>query len=348
MPNQTTPLDYKAAGVNIDAGNELVNRIKPLAKSTHIPGVLGGLGGFGGLFALDLQHYKHPVLVSTTDGVGSKLCLSNELQRFDTIGIDLVAMCVNDIIVAGAKPLFFLDYFATGHLRVEQGYDIISGIAKGCKISGAALLGGETAEMPGVYQGEDYDLAGFCVGIVERERMMQERNVSIGDVIIGLASDGVHSNGFSLVRKIIEVSKSSLNTSFMNSTLGDCLLTPTRIYVTPILKALEKLNIKAMAHITGGGLLENIPRVLPQGVNAKINNDSWTWPAIFTWLQQQGNVERQEMLRTFNCGIGYVVIVAQHEADKALQLFKELGESAYRLGEIISAEENAAPKVIFS
>jgi phosphoribosylformylglycinamidine cyclo-ligase len=348
MPNQTTPLDYKTAGVNIDAGNELVNRIKPLAKSTHIPGVLGGLGGFGGLFALDLQRYKQPILVSTTDGVGSKLCLSTELQRFDTIGIDLVAMCVNDIIVCGAKPLFFLDYFATGHLDVEHGYDIVSGIAKGCKISGAALLGGETAEMPGLYHGEDYDLAGFCVGIVEREQMMQASQVSAGDVIIGLASDGVHSNGFSLVRKIIEVSNSSLNTPFMSSTLGHCLLTPTRIYVAPILKALEQLTITAMAHITGGGLLENIPRVLPQGVNAQIQKDSWTWPDIFTWLQQKGNVETSEMLRTFNCGIGYVVIVARSEADKALQLFDELGEKAYRLGEIVSAKENAAPEVIFS
>jgi phosphoribosylformylglycinamidine cyclo-ligase len=348
MPNQTTPLDYKAAGVNIDAGNELVNRIKPLAKSTHIPGVLGGLGGFGGLFALDLQQYKQPILVSTTDGVGSKLCLSNELQRFDTIGIDLVAMCVNDIIVCGAKPLFFLDYFATGHLRVEHGYDIVSGIAAGCKMAGAALLGGETAEMPGLYQGEDYDLAGFSVGIVEREQMMQASNINVGDVIIGLASDGVHSNGFSLVRKIIEVSGSALDMPFMNSTLGDCLLTPTRIYVQPILKALEQLKITGMAHITGGGLLENIPRVLPQGVNAEINNNSWTWPAIFTWLQQQGNVTTQEMLRTFNCGIGYVVIVAQNDADKALQLFAELGEHAYRLGEIVKAKENTAPEVIFA
>jgi phosphoribosylformylglycinamidine cyclo-ligase len=257
-------------------------------------------------------------------------------------------MCVNDIIVCGAKPLFFLDYFATGHLRVEHGYDIISGIAKGCKMANAALLGGETAEMPGLYQGEDYDLAGFCVGIVEREQMMQEGNVTVGDVIIGLASDGVHSNGFSLVRKIIEVSGSSLHTSFMNSTLGDCLLTPTRIYVAPILKALQQLSIKGMAHITGGGLLENIPRVLPQGVNAQIHQDSWTWPAIFTWLQQKGNVEKQEMLRTFNCGIGYVVIVAHNEADKALQLFNEMGEQAYCLGEIIAAKDNTAPKVIFA
>ncbi len=348
MPKQTPSLNYKAAGVNIDAGNELVNRIKPLAKSTHIPGVLGGLGGFGGLFALDLQHYKQPILVSTTDGVGSKLCLSNELQRFDTIGIDLVAMCVNDIIVCGAKPLFFLDYFATGHLRVEHGYDIISGIAKGCKIAGAALLGGETAEMPGIYQNEDYDLAGFCVGMVEREKIMRADKVQVGDVIIGLASDGVHSNGFSLVRKIIEVNKSALDTPFMNTTLGDSLLTPTRIYVTPILKALEQLNINAMAHITGGGLLENIPRVLPEGVSAVIHNNSWTWPAIFTWLQQQGNVETQEMLRTFNCGIGYIVILAESDADKALHLFDTLGESAYRLGEIVAAKENAAPEVIFA
>lgn len=347
MSNPITPLDYKSAGVNIDAGNELVNRIKPLAKSTHIPGVLGGLGGFGGLFALDLQQYKQPILVSTTDGVGSKLCLSNELQRFDTIGIDLVAMCVNDIIVCGAKPLFFLDYFATGHLRVEHGYDIIRGIAEGCKLSGAALLGGETAEMPGLYQGEDYDLAGFCVGIVERDKMMEANRVQVGDVIIGLASDGVHSNGFSLVRKILEVNQSSFHTSFMNSTLGDVLLTPTRIYVQSILTALEQLSIKGMAHITGGGLLENIPRVLPQGVNAQIHQHSWTWPPIFTWLQQKGQVETAEMLRTFNCGIGYVVIVAENEADKALRLFAELGESAYCLGEIVAAPTDATPQVIF-
>lgn len=343
-----TSLDYKAAGVNIDAGNELVERIKPLAKSTHIPGVLGGLGGFGGLFALDTATYKSPILVSTTDGVGSKLCLSNELQRFDTIGIDLVAMCVNDIIVTGAKPLFFLDYFATGHLRVQHGYDLIKGITTGCKMAATALLGGETAEMPGLYRGEDYDLAGFCVGIVEKDRMMSPTNIQAGDVIIGLASDGVHSNGFSLVRKIIDVAKVSLDMPFMDSTLGDCLLTPTRIYVAPILKALETLTIKGMAHITGGGLTENIPRVLPQGVNAHIHNDSWTWPTIFSWLQQNGNVAPSEMLRTFNCGIGYVVIVAAEEAEKALQLFGELGEQAYRLGKIISAPENAAPTVIFS
>lgn len=344
-----TSLDYKTAGVNIDAGNELVERIKPLAKSTHIPGVLGGLGGFGGLFALDTEAYKNPILVSTTDGVGSKLCLSNELQRFDTIGIDLVAMCVNDIIVTGAKPLFFLDYFATGHLRVQHGYDLISGITAGCKMAATALLGGETAEMPGLYRGEDYDLAGFCVGIVDKDRMMSPANIQAGDVIIGLASDGVHSNGFSLVRKIIEVTQTSLNMPFMGSTLGNCLLTPTRIYVAPILKAMETLNIKGMAHITGGGLTENIPRVLPHGVNAHIHNDSWTWPAIFQWLQEKGSIAMPEMLRTFNCGIGYVVIVAAEEAEKALRVFQDLGETAYRLGEIVVASNNAAkPQVLYS
>ena len=344
-----TSLDYKAAGVNIDAGNELVERIKPLAKSTHIPGVLGGLGGFGGLFALDKEAYKNPILVSTTDGVGSKLCLSNELQRFDTIGIDLVAMCVNDIIVTGAKPLFFLDYFATGQLRVQHGYDLISGITAGCKMAGTALLGGETAEMPGLYRGEDYDLAGFCVGIVEKDRMMSPARIQSGDVIIGLASDGVHSNGFSLVRKIIEVTQTSLAMPFMDTTLGDCLLTPTRIYVRPILNALTTLNIKGMAHITGGGLTENIPRVLPRGVNAYIHNDSWTWPAIFKWLQEKGDVALLEMLRTFNCGIGYVIIVAAEDAEKALTVFQDLGETAYRLGEILAAQNSETePQVLYS
>ncbi len=342
-------LDYKTAGVNIDAGNELVERIKPLAKSTHIPGVLGGLGGFGGLFALDKNAYQNPILVSTTDGVGSKLRLTQELECFDTIGIDLVAMCVNDIIVTGAKPLFFLDYFATGHLRVQHGYDIIQGIAKGCQLAQTALLGGETAEMPGLYQGEDYDLAGFSIGIVEKDKMMRAESVQPGDAIIGLASDGVHSNGFSLVRKIIEVNGASLKMPFMESTLGDCLLTPTRIYVQPILKALETLDIKSMAHITGGGLLENIPRVLPHGVNANLHMDAWTWPSIFKWLQEKGRVATPEMLRTFNCGIGYVVIVPDKQADKTLALFKDLGETAYQLGEIVIASQSTAhPQVVFS
>ncbi len=343
------PLDYKSAGVDIDAGNALVERIKPLAKSTHVPGVLGGLGGFGGLFALNQNAYEEPILVSTTDGVGSKLCLANDLNRFDTIGIDLVAMCVNDIIVTGAKPLFFLDYFATGHLRVDQGYDLISGIAAGCKQAHTALLGGETAEMPGLYHGNDFDLAGFCVGIAEKSKMMSPTHITEGDVIIGLGSSGVHSNGYSLVRKILQVHGIALTMPFLQSTLGDCLLTPTRIYVNSILKALTTLSIHGMAHITGGGLIENIPRVLPKGMNAHIQQASWTWPSIFSWLQDMGKVDTTEMLRTFNCGIGYVVIVAKEELHTALQLFSELGETPYHLGHIeYSGELEATPRVIIT
>ncbi len=341
------PLDYASAGVDINAGNALVERIKPMAQSTHIPGVMGSLGGFAGLFALDVKAYQEPVLVSGTDGVGTKLCLSMQMQQFDTIGIDLVAMCVNDIIVTGAKPLFFLDYFATGHLQLEQGSQIIKGIAEGCKIAGAALLGGETAEMPGLYQGEDYDLAGFCVGVVERSKIMQADRVEVGDAIIGLASNGIHSNGYSLVRKVLEISNTDLNSDFNGETFGDCLLRPTRIYVKPVLAALEQFTIKGMAHITGGGLLENIPRTLPKGVHAEIRSERWSWPAIFNWLQNKGNIETFEMLRTFNCGIGYVLIVAKSQVKDCLAFFESQGEMPYHLGEIRKSELNSqTPEVL--
>ncbi len=331
-------LSYRDAGVDIEAGNALVERIKPLAAKTRRPGVMAGLGGFGSLFELPLDKYKQPVLVSGTDGVGTKLRLAIEAGIHDTIGIDLVAMCVNDIAVLGAEPLFFLDYYATGKLNIDVATDVVSGIAEGCLQSGAALVGGETAEMPSMYQQGDFDLAGFCVGIVEKDNIIDGSQVKAGDAIIGIASSGPHSNGYSLIRKIIEVSKADLNMSFDGATLGEKLLAPTRIYVKSLLQLHEKVNIHALSHITGGGLLENIPRVLPENVTANIDSNSWQSPAVFDRLQQQGNVVDREMYRTFNNGIGMVVCVAEQDADATVQILTALGETAMRIGHIENSD----------
>jgi phosphoribosylformylglycinamidine cyclo-ligase len=331
-------LSYRDAGVDIEAGNALVERIKPLAAKTRRPGVMAGLGGFGSLFELPLDKYKNPVLVSGTDGVGTKLRLAIEAGIHDTIGIDLVAMCVNDIAVLGAEPLFFLDYYATGKLNIDVATDVVSGIAEGCLQSGAALVGGETAEMPSMYQEGDFDLAGFCVGIVEKDNIIDGTQVKAGDAIIGIASSGPHSNGYSLIRKIIEVSNADLTMSFDGATLGEKLLAPTRIYVKSLLQLHEKINIHALSHITGGGLLENIPRVLPKNVTAIIDSKSWQRPAVFDWLQQQGNVVDREMYRTFNNGIGMVVCVADGDADATVQILTALGETAMRIGHIEASD----------
>ena len=344
--DSTPTLSYRDAGVDIDTGNALIERIKPVVKNTFRPGVLTGLGGFGALFELPLDRYKEPVLVSGTDGVGTKLKLALELNKHDTIGIDLVAMCVNDIIVTGAEPLFFLDYYATAHLELDIATDVIKGIADGCKQAGAALTGGETAEMPGMYSDGDYDLAGFCVGIVEKSKIIEPARVQPGDVLIGLASTGPHSNGYSLVRKILEVSNADLNQSIDGQPLGQALLTPTRIYVKSLLALIEQVEVHALAHITGGGLPENLPRVLPEGTKAVINRNSWQRPALFDWLQQNGNVEESEMLRTFNCGVGMVACVAEADADKTIELLNAQGEQAWRLGHIEASSEAAHVEVI--
>ena len=346
MTGKTTSLSYRDAGVDIDAGNQLVNKIGPIVKQTFRPGVLTGIGGFGGLFELPVEKYSRPVLVSGTDGVGTKLKVAMMMQRHDTIGIDLVAMCVNDIIVAGAEPLFFLDYYATGQLDVEAATQVVSGIAEGCLQSGAALIGGETAEMPGMYAGEDYDLAGFAVGIVEKSKILTAERVETGDVLLGLASSGPHSNGYSLIRRILEVADADLDQPIGDTTLGEALLAPTHIYVKPLLELIDKIPVHALAHITGGGLLENLPRVLPHGVNAEIDLGSWRRPAIFDWLQQQGNVEESDMLRTFNCGIGMVVAIAAADADEATALLEAAGETVYRIGKITAGE--GAPGVHYS
>lgn len=334
-------LNYKDAGVDIEAGNELVERIKPIAAKTRIPGVMAGLGGFGSLFELPLDKYKNPVLVSGTDGVGTKLKLAIDSGIHNTVGIDLVAMCVNDIIVQGAEPLFFLDYFATGKLDVNTAAAVIEGIGKGCELAGAALVGGETAEMPNMYADGDYDLAGFCVGIVEKSQMLDGSKVKAGDKLIGLASSGAHSNGYSLIRKILERNQSTLDESFDGKTLGDALLAPTRIYVKSLLTLLKKMDVHALAHITGGGLTENLPRVIPENLNAQINLNSWQFPAIFDWLQSNGNVSQADMLITFNCGVGMVICVAPEDEAQALQLLSELGETAFVMGEIVSGEGKA-------
>ena len=336
-------LSYRDAGVDIDTGNALIDKIKPFAAATKRDGVLDGLGGFGALFEVP-KKYKEPVLVSGTDGVGTKLKLALELGKHDTIGIDLVAMCVNDLIVQGAEPLFFLDYFATGKLELERATDVIKGIAEGCQLAGAALIGGETAEMPGMYQADDYDLAGFCVGVVEKSKVITGANVIAGDVMIGLASSGPHSNGYSLIRKIIETVNADLGSAFDGATLGEKLLAPTTIYVKPVLAALQSIDIKAISHITGGGLLENLPRVMPANTCANIDKTSWDMPAIFNWLQENGNVESMEMYRTFNCGIGMVLVVNSADAEKTLQVFASENIEARVIGEI-TADEEAKPHV---
>ena len=344
MDKTTTSLTYADAGVDIAAGNALVDRIKPHARRTKRPEVLGSIGGFGALMSLP-NRYKDPVLVSGTDGVGTKLKLAIDMGKLDTIGIDLVAMCVNDIIVTGAEPLFFLDYYATGKLDNDDAEAVIKGIADGCELAGAALIGGETAEMPGLYRSGDFDLAGFSVGVVEREGVIDHSSVAHDNVLIGLAASGPHSNGYSLIRKVVEHAGASLEDTYSDdsdTTLGEALLEPTRIYVKPLLKALKQYNISALAHITGGGLTENLPRVLPANCKAVINPQSWERPAIFDWLQTSGNIEEAEMLRTFNCGIGMALVVDADQVDDLLNFFKLQGLQGWNIGHIAMAENGEA------
>lgn len=336
MSEQKQSLSYKDAGVDIDAGNALVERIKGVVKKTRRPEVMGGIGGFGALCEIP-EGYKQPVLVAGTDGVGTKLRLAIDLKKHDTVGIDLVAMCVNDLIVQGAEPLFFLDYYATGKLDVDTAADVVTGIGKGCEISGCALIGGETAEMPGMYDGEDYDMAGFCTGVVEKSKIIDGTKVAAGDQLIALASSGPHSNGFSLIRKVLEVSNADTNQVIDGKTLGEHLLEPTRIYVKPLLELFKQVDVHALSHITGGGFWENIPRVLPESAKAVVKGDSWQWPTVFSWLQENGNITTHEMYRTFNCGVGMMLVVPADQLDNSLNILKDLGENAWHLGEIQDA-----------
>ncbi|MFU0842470.1 MAG: Phosphoribosylformylglycinamidine cyclo-ligase [Burkholderia sp.] len=338
-------LSYASAGVDISAGDELVERIKPFAKRTMVPGVLASIGGFGALFEIS-KEYKNPVLVSGTDGVGTKLMLAFKLNRHDTVGQDLVAMSVNDILVQGAKSLFFLDYYACGKLDVDVAQRVVAGVAKGCELAGCALVGGETAEMPGMYPEGEYDLAGFAVGIVEKDQIIDGHTIRPGDAVLGLASSGPHSNGFSLIRKIVEVSGADWNMPFDGATLADRLMEPTRIYVKQVMNVMKSVKIKGMAHITGGGLLENVPRVLPEGTQCVIDAGSWKRPAIFDWLQEKGGVSDDEMHRVFNNGIGLVVIVAPEDAERAAKAFEAEGETVYRIGRIGTLPAGEAPCVV--
>lgn len=345
MSDKNPSLSYKDAGVDIDAGNQLVERIKSVTKKTHRPEVQGGLGGFGALCSIP-QKYKNPLLVSGTDGVGTKLRLAMDLQRHQGIGIDLVAMCVNDLIVQGAEPLFFLDYYATGKLDVDTAVEVVSGIGAGCELSGCALIGGETAEMPGMYHGSDYDVAGFCVGVVEADNVIDGSKVSTGDSIIALGSSGPHSNGYSLVRKILEVSDTDPQIPFGNSTLADHLLEPTKIYVKSVLSLLEQIEVHAISHITGGGFWENIPRVLPENAKAVIDGDSWQWPEVFSWLQKAGNVSTHEMYRTFNCGVGLIIVLPPESTEQALSILNAKGESAWVIGKIENANSDSQVEIV--
>lgn len=333
---------YRSSGVDIDAGNLLVEKIKPFAQRTLRPEALGGIGGFGALFELSTK-YRQPVLVSGTDGVGTKLKLAFQFARHSTIGIDLVAMSVNDILVQGAEPLFFLDYYACGKLDVAIAAEVIQGIAKGCEEAGCALIGGETAEMPGMYASGEYDLAGFAVGVVEKDRIINGNHIEKDDVLLGIASSGPHANGFSLIRKIISQNEAALDSVIAGNKLVDVLLAPTRIYVKSVMALIHALPVKGLSHITGGGLLENIPRVLPADVLAQIDLTSWVRPPLFAWLQQQGNVSEQEMLRVFNCGIGMVVILSAEHAQDALGILSAAGEAAWQIGTIRSREAGASP-----
>lgn len=336
--NTNDRLSYKKAGVDIAAGDALVERIKPIAAKTHTAGVLKGLGGFGALFELPLHRYQKPVLVSGTDGVGTKLKLALALNKHDTIGIDLVAMCVNDIVVLGAEPLFFLDYYATGRLDVDVAAAVIRGIGRGCELAGAALVGGETAEMPGMYTQGEYDLAGFSVGIVEKERILDGSTVKTGDRLIGIASSGPHSNGYSLIRTILDRSAVSTDRMLHGKTLAERLIEPTRIYVKPLLRLLNKVEVHALAHVTGGGITENLPRILADGLQAAVDLGAWRRPPIFSWLQQQGGLDTDEMLRTFNCGIGMIVCVGPDDEVAALDLLRQQGETAFYIGEIVAGD----------
>ena len=344
--NSEVSLSYRDSGVDIDAGNELVERIKPAVKATHRPGCVGSIGGFGGLFELPLDRYRNPLLVSGTDGVGTKLKLAIEIEKYDSIGIDLVAMCANDIAVLGAEALFFLDYYATGKLSIEIAEQVIGGIAKGCQQAGCALIGGETAEMPGIYAPGDFDLAGFCVGIVEKEKVINGEQVKVGNKLIALASSGPHSNGYSLIRKIIEFSGADLSQDCGEKSLAEALIAPTRIYVKNLLALTKQIPVLAMAHITGGGLLENIPRVLPPRCAANIDRSSWSMPAVFDWLQSAGNVKTDEMFRTFNCGVGMVLVVENKHSDECLQLLGELGEQAWEIGEIVEKNNGSSVSLV--
>jgi len=334
--SDTKPTTYRDAGVDIDAGDELVERIKPAVKRSMRPEVLGGLGGFGALVEVPLHRFRQPVMVSGTDGVGTKLRLAIETGRHDTIGIDLVAMCANDVVVQGAEPVFFLDYYATGKLEVAVAERVIKGIVEGCLLAGCALVGGETAEMPGMYAGGDYDLAGFCVGLVEKDRIIDGTQTRAGDVIIGLPSSGPHSNGYSLVRRLLAMSGADAATMLDGEPLYDRLLAPTRIYVKSVLALLAEVPVHSVAHITGGGPTGNIPRVLPNGLEAVLSERSWTRPAVFDWLQRAGNIERDEMYRTFNCGLGMTLCVAATDADRAMEILRASGEQPVLVGEVRS------------
>ncbi len=338
-------LSYRDAGVDIDAGDALVERIKPFAKRTLRPEVLAGIGGFGALVELP-KRYREPVLVSGTDGVGTKLKLAFTLNRHDTVGIDLVAMSVNDVLVQGAEPLFFLDYFACGKLDVPVAADVVKGIAAGCEQAGCALIGGETAEMPGMYPAGEYDLAGFCVGVVEKSKVIDGRAIAPGDVVLGLASSGAHSNGYSLVRRILERAQPDLAAPFDGRTLADAIMAPTRIYVKPLLALMAELPVKGLAHITGGGLLENVPRVLPEGVRAVLEQSAWPRPPLFDWLQREGNVAESEMHRVFNCGIGMIVVVAADHADAARAFLAARGEQVFRIGRIETRPADSPQTVV--
>jgi phosphoribosylformylglycinamidine cyclo-ligase len=343
--NPSKPISYRDAGVDIDAGDALVENIKPLAKRTMRPEVLGGIGGFGALFEIS-KKFKEPVLVSGTDGVGTKLKLAFHMNKHDTIGIDLVAMSVNDILVQGAEPLFFLDYFACGKLDVATATEVVKGIAKGCELAGCALIGGETAEMPGMYPTGEYDLAGFAVGAVEKGKIITGATIQPGDVVLGLASSGAHSNGYSLIRRLLEVSGADLSGNFHGRTLGETILEPTRIYVKSMLRLMESVSVKGMAHITGGGLLENIPRILGDDLTAVIDKNAWVMPPLFQWLQEAGNIEEREMYRTFNCGIGMTVVAGPSDAEAATRILQEAGETVYTLGRIERREPSQAQTIV--
>jgi phosphoribosylformylglycinamidine cyclo-ligase len=347
VSEQKQSLSYKDAGVDIDAGNALVENIKGAVKRTTRPEVMGGLGGFGSVCQLPTG-YKEPVLVAGTDGVGTKLRLAIDLGKHDTVGIDLVAMCVNDLIVQGAEPLFFLDYYATAKLDVDVASSVVEGIAEGCVRSGCALVGGETAEMPGMYQKGDYDIAGFCVGVAEKSRLIDGTKVQAGDQIIALASSGPHSNGYSLIRKVLEVNNTDTNELLNGKSIGDHLIEPTNIYVKPLLALLKEVEAHALCHITGGGFWENIPRVLPENAQAIVDGNSWQWPEIFNWLQEKGNITTHEMYRTFNCGVGMIVVVPADKVELSLELLKDQGESAWHIGSIanMKGDDNEEQVVI--
>jgi len=339
-PEKPSGLSYLDAGVDIDAGNELVERIKPAVKSTNRSGVITGLGGFGGLFQLDTGRYKEPVLVSGTDGVGTKLLLARQLDIHDTIGIDLVAMCVNDILTCGAEPLFFLDYYATGKLKIDNAQAVIEGIAEGCRQSGCALIGGETAEMPGMYGQDEYDLAGFTVGVVDRPQLIDGSRIQAGHCVLGLESSGPHSNGYSLIRKVLEQSGDDPSMPLGDTTLGDALLAPTRIYVKALLPLIEQYTLDGLAHITGGGISENIVRVIPDELGLEVDLSAWEMPAVFKWLQSNGQIDESEMLRTFNCGIGMVILVSADSVDEISQALTSAGEAVHRLGQVVGCDES--------